>query len=77
MVTKMPHFPLYLFQLSNLEFRDLCEVYARICDTNEGIFAYDFRAPANLSDWHQRKRIQREVFGQSVTAHAVCKGVFS
>ncbi len=67
----------FTLQLSNLEFRDLCEVYARICDANEGIFAYDFRARANLPGWHNRKKTQREVMGHTITADVVRKEIYS
>ncbi|VDK33324.1 unnamed protein product [Taenia asiatica] len=64
-------------QLSNLEFRDLCEVYARICAANEGVFGYEFRKPQNLSHWHSRKETQRKILGSTITADVVRKEMYS
>nr|VZI20030.1 unnamed protein product [Spirometra erinaceieuropaei] len=63
-------------QLSNLEFRDLCEVYARICRNNEDVFQYDYQSPANLSNWHSRKKTQTEIMGHPLTADAVRKELY-
>ncbi|BHF63637.1 Dimethyladenosine transferase 1, mitochondrial [Sparganum proliferum] len=63
-------------QLSNLEFRDLCEVYARICRNNEDVFQYEYQSPANLSSWHSRKRTQTEIMGHTLTADAVRKELY-
>ncbi|KAM7537598.1 hypothetical protein Aperf_G00000069247 [Anoplocephala perfoliata] len=64
-------------QLSNLEFRDLCEVYERICAANENIFSYDFRTSQNLPDWHKRRQIQSEILGHRISAEAVRKEMYS
>ncbi|VDD80118.1 unnamed protein product [Mesocestoides corti] len=64
-------------QLSNLEFRDLCETYARICSTTEGIFAYEFRTQQNLPKWHTRKHTQREILGHTITADVVRREMYS
>ncbi|VDM34976.1 unnamed protein product, partial [Hydatigera taeniaeformis] len=64
-------------QLSNLEFRDLCEVYARICASNEGVFGYEFRKPENLPHWHSRKDTQRRILGSAITAEVVRKEMYS
>uniref|UniRef100_A0A183TC40 rRNA adenine N(6)-methyltransferase n=2 Tax=Schistocephalus solidus TaxID=70667 RepID=A0A183TC40_SCHSO len=63
-------------QLSNLEFRDLCEVYARICQKNENVFQYDYQSPSNLASWHSRKKTQTEIMGHSLTADAVRKELY-
>uniref|UniRef100_A0A0R3TZQ0 39S ribosomal protein L50, mitochondrial n=1 Tax=Rodentolepis nana TaxID=102285 RepID=A0A0R3TZQ0_RODNA len=63
-------------QLSNLEFRDLCEVYERICAANENVFSYEFRTPQNLPEWHARRKTQREILKEPITAENVRKQMY-
>ncbi|KAK4471974.1 hypothetical protein MN116_005352 [Schistosoma mekongi] len=65
-------------QLTMSEFRDLCFVYHRICQTEPDIFDFDYQRRVNLPLWRNRKKIQREILGGStcLTANHVRQEIY-